>query len=93
MLNGHGLGFQKELAIIRSYIDNFDPQEFTTAPGFAVGLATEMQIKSVQKLKARLHRRRRMEQRYLYGQFDYDDSDVLITQEKIDELLCKFKKQ
>ena len=84
------LGFEKELASIHSYIDHFDPLQFTTDSGSLAEIDTETQRKTAKKLKARLQRRRQMELCYLSVEFlGYDDLDVLITQEEIDELLGK----
>ena len=85
------MGLKKELASINHFIDNFDPQEFTTGPGFLDSFDDDLHIIAAKKLKARLNRRRQMDQRFLsVDLFDeYDASDVMITQEIIDDLLCK----
>jgi len=84
------LGFESELANIRRYIDNFDPMDFSTDTCLLAQFDPEKQRKTAKKLKARLQRRRKMEQYYLSIKYlDYDDSDVSITQEEIDEVLGK----
>lgn len=84
--------FERELTRINAFIDNFDPQEFTTETDQLTDVDKESRILSAGKIKIRMQKKRQIKQKFQAIEFSdgYDDTDVLVSQEQIDELLNKF---
>nr|MBF0222363.1 hypothetical protein [Desulfobulbaceae bacterium] len=83
--------FERELARINTFIDNFDPQEFTTKTDHLAVAVVDKELRklSAGKIKTRIQKKRQLKQKFKTIEFsdDYDASDVLVSQEQIDELL------
>jgi len=78
--------YSKELASLRAYIDNFDPEEFSTSQQQNVALVpTAESLAYAHRLKAKLQRRRQNTEALLALETPYPEQ--MITQEEVDALL------
>lgn len=80
-----------ELEKIQEFIRNFNPEDFSSTADWQDHLPDETKRHSqVSKFKARIQRKKQMEESFLRGldKENFEDSDVTITQEQIDELLA-----
>lgn len=81
--------YKKELAAIQAYIDNFDPEEFTSSAPYAVSLPPSPEkLAYVLKLKAKLKRNRQLAEsiQSMYAR-GANRQEMIITQEEVDALL------
>ena len=81
--------YKKELAAIHIYIDNFDPDEFTSSANYDVSLPpTPEKFAEVQKLKAKLKRNRQIAESF-HSLFTSGTNcqEMIITQNEVDALL------
>lgn len=81
--------YQKELNALQEYIDNFDPEEFTSAPDAVHPAArTAEHMDQVRKLKARLHRKRQCADTFtLLVEKECTETETIISQAEVDALL------
>ena len=86
------MAFEHEQELISEFIRNFDPGEFSSAEDLVFDKKpTQEQIRHARKFKARIQRKKQMEESFskaLESELT-NDSDVMITQDQIDELLEK----
>jgi len=81
--------YKKELAALLVYIDNFDPDEFTSSEQYNIALPpTPEKLVEVQRLKAKLKRNRQIAESFqmLYAH-GTNRPEMIITQEEVDALL------
>ena len=81
--------YKKELAAMREYIANFDPEEFSSTAGDQfLSIPTPEQLAGIQKFKSRLRRKRQIAEslQCLLGK-DLNCSAEIISQEEVDALL------
>ena len=83
------MGYQRELSGIESFINDFDPEEFSSDKADIKRLDENVKIENAKRFKARLQRKKRLKQKFSTIEFhnQYDTTDVMITQEQIDALL------
>lgn len=81
--------YTKEKAALQAYIDNFDPDEFSSSAQYrAFSPPGPEQIAHVQKLKSKLKRRRQMvESLQSLLVKEKSRSEMFITQAEVDALL------
>ena len=84
--------YKAELDSINDFIDNFDPDEFSTKPDQIVDDNDEQSkhLLYVQRYKARMKRKKQMEETFLENleTNGHNHSDVTISQTQIDDLLA-----
>lgn len=81
--------YTKEKAALQAYIDNFDPEEFTSTEQYStVVVASPEQIARAQRLKIKLKRKRQVaESLQLLLAKEMAPSEMIITQNEVDALL------
>lgn len=80
--------YSKELASLRAYIDNFDPEEFSSSPQQHVTLPpTAEALAYARRLKAKLRRNRQNAEALLAFELETPSPEQIITQEEVDALL------
>lgn len=84
--------YKNELAALQVYIDNFDPEEFTTSGQFDISGPTPEKLADIQKLKAKLKRNRQIAESFqsLFAN-GKGHPEMIITQEDVDALLEGWK--
>ncbi len=81
----------KEIDLINDFIDNFNPDEFSSSDNFKYASTPNLKdIKRARKLKARINRKHRMKDffEHVLETKIVVDTDVCISQEQIDALLA-----
>ena len=81
--------YKKELADLLLFIDNFDPEEFTSSVSSAVALPpTPEKLAEVHRLKARLKRNRQVAESFqlLFAKGE-EGPEMILTQEDVDAVL------
>lgn len=84
--------YKKELTAIQVYIDNFDPDEFTSSVRYDVLLPpTPEKLADARKIKAKLKRNRQLAESFqLLFADGVNRSKMIITQAEVDDLLEKW---
>jgi hypothetical protein len=81
--------YKKELAAIQVYIDNFDPDEFTSSVKYDISLPpTPEKLADAHKLKAKFKRNRQIAESFqsMFAN-GVNSQEMIITQEEVDALL------
>lgn len=85
------MAHESELDVLKSYIDNFNPDDFSSDADFkACTVPTEKAKEIAMKIRERLGRKHKMTEAFKHSlEFDFAaDENVCISQEEIDELLA-----
>jgi len=81
---------QSEFKEIREYIENFNPEEFTSAPDLDFSLSNDERLLAAKKIKGRIKRRKMMVESFSRVLQHKETIQTMVTQEQIDKLLNRF---